>query len=212
MHVRNLLIIGPILAILAARGIADACDSAGERLAPVGVAASVVVLIVINGGWLVYAGETIRAERSQFIGELAAYTDARPESYFFISPMLCEELAQIPGGKRFNYSCDPQVPADAYVYLTPEVTRSGGQNIVPSNRRNLNLAMFGPHEVNLDYYSSWPTNRHIRISDREGAKDMGFPFVVDYKERARQKHKAQKAALERHRRQQSRRARPGQGQ
>ncbi len=183
MHVRNLLLLGPIIAILAARGITATFDALGPRFANLGVAVCCVGLFVINGGWLIYAGESIRASRSQFIGELIDYTEARPDMQFFISPMLCAEFPDIEGGLPSNYTCDPQKTADAYIYLTPEVIRSGGQNFVPSNRRNLNLAMFGPHEVNLDYYSSWPSNRHIRISDRKGAKDMGFPFVRTHVER-----------------------------
>jgi hypothetical protein len=190
MHVRNLLLIGVIIAILAARGITLACDSLGLRLAGPAAGLALAGLIAVNGGWLIYAGESIRAPRSQFTEELVAYTEARPDLSVYLSPELCEELAGLGRGMRSNHTCDSLTAANLYAYLTPEVTRSGGENQVPSNWRNLTRAVFGPHEVNFDYYSSWTTNRHIRISNLEGAKAMGFPFESGWREAADLKSKA----------------------
>lgn len=161
LFVRNLIWIAPFLAVAAARGaawIAERLRPGRARLAFGGLLAA---LLLLNAYQLVAAGESIRWRGTdRFARELADYIEAHEQQRFYLSPAVAEELARVRPSARSNVTTDPREPSDAVAFYPRELEAPGAW---PANMPGFTLRIFGPREVNFEYYATWPEPRILLV-------------------------------------------------
>jgi 4-amino-4-deoxy-L-arabinose transferase-like glycosyltransferase len=158
MFVRNLLILFPPFAILAARGVTRTAGWWQPRWIRGGLPAVVGLCILVNTGWLVYASFTVRNRASiDPTADVLRYLRHHPTDRVFLSATLRSRLRNggaasptntVPGRKEATKllinSCD-----------------GFEQRQWPANRFRQWEMVAGPYEVNFDYYPTWGGNCHI---------------------------------------------------
>lgn len=169
MIVRNVIIVLPFLAVLAARGLGLAWDALKDPRLRTALAAAAAALLVANAGWLAYAANTITGRGSdRFLRDFAAYADRRPQRAIFISGDLLADLEGLDGELPPNITLSPDGADEAAFYALPAL------GCLPANRALLPLRWFGPYEVNLRYYPNWPGDDHIVVMPVRAIEQAGM--------------------------------------
>jgi 4-amino-4-deoxy-L-arabinose transferase-like glycosyltransferase len=179
MIVRNLLLVMPFLAILAARGtmvLSRAVDTRGWRPAVLVIA---FLTLAIDALWLVRAAESIAARSPErVVREAAAWVSANDRERIFLSPRVRSELGEVldlagPG------PIQDEAAGATVVLLYPEEGFEDFRDW-PANDRSLTLATLGPHEVDFNYYPTWGaeksgrwTNERILVVSAAKARRYG---------------------------------------
>jgi hypothetical protein len=172
MLVRNLLVVVPFLAVLAARG-AGVCRAAAarRRWGPAGVMGVVGALLAVNAAWLVTAARSIR-EGNDPERELLDALSAPGASPCVVTPGLRAALA-----KRAPALPASVVPAGAegarWIAFRASEVRNRAAWV--ANRRDSTIRWFGPHEVNFNYYPSWVGKDRIVLMRIEDAAPLDVP-------------------------------------
>ena len=167
MLARNLIVFAPFLAVFAARGVGWAWDAVplvgwlrtGGRPA---VASIAVFAIAANVIFQISAVESIRnrsADRT--LREFADWRKAQPEGSVELSPRLQVEAGPQPAVIRAD--------ADLAMYA-----REPGHEGFAANERLTFKKVFGPRDVNMNYYPDWPGDEHIVVVSRERAIRFGL--------------------------------------
>jgi hypothetical protein len=162
--VRNLLVLAPFLAFLAARGIGflleDVVRSRGARLfGAVGIGA----MLLVNLVWIARAAHSIAVRDARAdLRRLSAWLDEHPDRRVALSPRVTNNLGLIERRARPAESpLDPDVDDVVFYALDipwPELL---------ANRRGYATTWFGPYEVNYDYYPTWMGADRIVVMPRE---------------------------------------------
>jgi hypothetical protein len=166
MIVRNLLVLAPFLAALAAFGIGwlwDGLAQYSRRLAyavPVGL----ILLAGLNAVWLIETTQSViqRGDRDGYTQAVMAHISNHPEQTFCIGSALSFEFGQRgfeAGNIRYFQ------PTDHIIYAQDEVNGLA----VQANWPGLYTRIFGPQEVNWDYYPDWIGNFRYIMIDGEAA-------------------------------------------
>ncbi len=164
MIVRNLQIVGVFAVVLAARGLAAGLSWARERqLAPqaakawrplvIGAAAATVLMLTANAAWLVTAAQSIRTRTTAQFGPPAVeWMKRHPELKFSLSPNLGSALV------GSGLTLPPNVVADraqaTHIGQFGKLDHWLGGGWI-ANDPWMTYAVFGPFEVNFDYYPTW---------------------------------------------------------
>jgi 4-amino-4-deoxy-L-arabinose transferase-like glycosyltransferase len=174
MIARNYLAIAPILCVLAARGLEELAGRVHPRWARLGLAGGLAVLAVVQGAWLVQAAETVR------------HVDSKRQVRQAI-----EYVADHPG-KQFRVSAKVRaVAAEQGIAMPPNVTAGpGGEAVVMFGRGDIDNpelykendpwltdAVFGPREVNFNWYSVWCGFDRVVVMPIQKARDGGILFA-----------------------------------
>ncbi len=163
MMVRNDLLLFPFLAILCAWGVFilwNARFFQANRLARALLAGGVIAVLLINFTWLYRAAETISPQLTMDrSGRLQTYLQAHPKTTFYLSP---EASSLVDANGLPNIAHDP-LHADKLVFVFEEVDHP------LANRPDVYDAVFGPYEVNLDYYPSWNEDARIVVMPMKAA-------------------------------------------
>jgi len=188
MIVRNLLVIAPFMAILAARGtvsvsrylkrefrVSNRAGGLKFRLLHAGFVTVVVTLLAVNATWLIYASRTIVERNTDyFIRQAASYISAERGQRFFLSERVARELALL-GPVPFTNVVDDATKADQIVFYKSEGMEHPED--WPANRRTLTKTWFGPYEVNINMYPTWEGDDRIIVMSSAQAKKFGLLFV-----------------------------------
>lgn len=181
MLVRNLLAVGPFLAIAAARGACVVGEFLrANRNEPVAQlpraawwrvwAAFLGAALCLNASWLIESAESIKARHTdRFVREAAAYIRGHPNTTFFLSPRVKRDVAVVAPPLE-NVTVDP---AEAAVFVLYAREGMLGWQDWPANQRGLTRACFGPREVNFDIYPTWWGDDRIVVIDRSHAAKIG---------------------------------------
>lgn len=171
MFVRNLLFLAPFGAVLAARGAGALADLVpGTRWRRV-VGAAVGVLLLSNLYFGVAAAETIRDRKSdRFVLELGEYLAGRRDARYFVTPQIAQRLK----------GAGVELPAS----VVTEVGEAAGCDYFVGWRHELRpvetwpglmkggfVRVFGPSEVNLEYYATWP-EPHVVVLESDVARSL----------------------------------------
>jgi hypothetical protein len=172
MMVRNDLLLFPFLAILAARGVTIIWKSRFIQTSSFARAVVVIGLISalsMNYSWLNYAAESIPASAAtDRPRELRNYLLANQETTFYLS---AEASGLVDSNEFPNVVGDPSL-ADKLVFVFREV------NFPLANRPDIYDPVFGPYEVNFDYYPSWNEDGRIVVMPMEAALTQSqFGFI-----------------------------------
>ncbi|MFA6003678.1 MAG: phospholipid carrier-dependent glycosyltransferase [Elusimicrobiota bacterium] len=167
MIVRNLLILFPFLAVLAAGG----AQSVQARLFAgrpyrLFFPAFIIILLSVNAVQLLQSAWSVRdRERTSYAVRLSRYVDDRPGTVFLFSARAAAMLGGADPGPRANVvrAVSPQV--GQAVFLASEAAEGSWT----ANRRGYLTAAFGPDDVNFAYYPTWKANDRIVVMPIESA-------------------------------------------
>lgn len=169
MFVRNLMLVFPVLAILAARGISwalQAVPRANLRYAAAGV---VTLAVAANFGWQLSAAVTIAGHPEQHLGtDTKAYLLAHSGEKFLLSDSVRTSLG-------------PDIPqnvvtsaADAKWLIITSTDETDFDTWNHGNHPGTYTIVAGGASVNWDYYPAWLGRKfHIMVSIPQ-ARSMGL--------------------------------------
>ena len=163
MVVRNLLVLGPFLAVLAARGVMvlwhmtrpRSLQSGAIRF-PITRLALVLAIgggLLINAGWLVYAAQTIADHHSdRFVRAVARHISTERGTRFYLSPRLQIQVRDMSSSFPLNVVADPGEADRILLYASEGFEHWWDW---PANHPWLTEQWFGPYEVNFNMYPNW---------------------------------------------------------
>lgn len=159
--VRNLLILAPFLAVLAAIGFGEIIDRLRGRSMKVAFALLVTACLAANLYWqFVSASSIVNRHQVDTRQELITYLRAHPGTHFVLSEEVATRLSLSKTELPSNVTNEPADEA-VVVFFASEIknwaafplNRSGTYTLLPS----------GPYEVNLDYYAWTGDDRVMMI-------------------------------------------------
>lgn len=171
MFVRNLQILFPFMAVLAARGMMFA----GERLRsrPLKRAYVGVILsgLIVNLVWLAYASNTIRTWRTiDSKRRVLEYLRKNTGEVVFVSALVAKLIKDDESDGGLGKLTSKRAEATKFVIDT----RDGFERRSwPANRFGRWEIVSGPYEVNFDYYPLWGSNWRIVAVDADVASKLG---------------------------------------
>jgi hypothetical protein len=172
--VRNYLLVLPFLALFAARGLSELAGVLPRRWLRVGLAGGVAAALVAGGVWLVSASESIRhRDQKEEVRQAIAYVAKRPGTRFKVSP----EVTAI--AKTLKVPMPPNAEAKTGFEQVVFFPRAEGGNPFRwrTNDPWLTKRVFGPREVNLDWYFSWEGPDRVVIMTTDKAKASEIPLA-----------------------------------
>jgi hypothetical protein len=181
MFVRNLLVLVPFLAVLAARGAGAIWkwtqpgtlrSWTASRVVHAALLTVIIFAGCLNAGWLFYAAETI-ANRStdRFASEALRQIEKEAPKRFFLSPLVRTHFRQISEKLPVNVTTDA-VEAERVLLYASEGLKSWRS--WPANRADLTERWFGPYEVNFNIYANWWGDDRIIELTRQRANKLGI--------------------------------------
>jgi hypothetical protein len=174
--VRNLLILVPFVAILAAVAV----DKFAQlfRPAAVRVAIPVAAATVLAFNWPTFLHAVWSMHdlgRESWRKSSATYVAEHPDRRFAISPRIAELLLERPKAPS-AVTVYPPERADAYIYVL------GEHHAKIANRRNTYRVIAGPDDIDLDYYPTWLGLERIVVVDGPVARLLtGLRFASGVK-------------------------------
>jgi hypothetical protein len=176
MIVRNYLLLTPFLALMAARGFAALQDRRPGRAAPAAVAAALLAVAVFQGAFLVRAGEGIRHhDMKAYVAEAITYAAARPGTRFRLSPgvraLAVEQKLTLPA----NVQAPVGAPVDAVIFFGQ--AENANIWVRHANDPWLTEAVFGPREMNYNWYASWVGRDRVLVMTLAKARANSVPIA-----------------------------------
>lgn len=171
MIVRNLLVVIPFMAVLAARGWGFIWERTAKPSWRVVVGGLAVMALLLNAGWLAYAADSIQKRASDdFIQQFMAYAERHSQRRFFASEKVWQALLSSGMAVPENIShTDVGETSNVVLYLSESVAHPTDW---PRNQPGLVTALFGPWEVNFDYYPTWIGDDRILVMPLEQAQEL----------------------------------------
>lgn len=166
MIVRNLLLLAPFLAVGVAQGAAALGRVVARR--PVrgllaGAAASLLLAQAVDLG--------ARAESIRRRGDRAAFERALQA---FVRRQQAKPLGASPRAAALLPGLPTSGPRAAAAELWVTYAREPPPAEWPANRRGLVVAVFGPEEVNYDYYPTWEGDDRLLVLSGPRARSEGL--------------------------------------
>jgi len=175
MFVRNLMVTVPFFAVLAARGTVWMGEKISSRSMRCGKVFSgiVVFMLFVNGLWLVQSALSIKQMRTpgRMERQLIQYLDRHPKTTFWFSSQVADNIRAIDKKKRPNIVQDRSKNPDFCVFYSKEVDLD---HFGLANRFRYTEHVFGPQEVNFDYYSSWYGPNRIVVMKTQFAEPIFY--------------------------------------
>jgi hypothetical protein len=178
MIVRNYLVLVPFAAILAGRGFEWMQAGLSKRRAVrLGLTVLIGVLFSINAIEQVQASNSVAARNNTgiFLKQFTNYVAAHHKLRILVSPALEAKLTErgswadnLISQKRFGFAG----PFDEYASYYSE-TVSPRSYVWVTNRPGTFSHVFGPREINLDYYTGWPGDDRIIVLSKSSVHKWG---------------------------------------
>jgi hypothetical protein len=169
---RNYLLLTPFLAVLSARGLAEALLRARWPAARLALIIAIGCALAANAGWLIFAGESIRhRDYGAAAVKAVSYVRDHPGTRFRISP----KVTALAAGRGLALPANAtQAEADEVVFFVKEEGPPPARWAV--NDPWLTRAVFGPWEVNINYYV-WAGYDRIVVMTLDKARAAGTPLA-----------------------------------
>jgi 4-amino-4-deoxy-L-arabinose transferase-like glycosyltransferase len=167
--VRNYLLMAPFLAFLSARGLAEPLLRLRWPTARLALAIVICGALTANAAWLISAAESIRHPNDgAAAAEAITYVRNHPHTRFRLSPRvtalaasrsltLPANIVQANADEVVFFALSEGAPAINWLVNDPWLTR----------------AVFGPREVNFNYYSTWSGSDRVVIMTVAKARASG---------------------------------------
>ncbi|MET0790888.1 MAG: hypothetical protein ABW061_05160 [Polyangiaceae bacterium] len=159
--VRNLLLVGPFLAIAAARGVRAALALVKLRVLQGALVAAVGAVLVVNANWLYQAALSIPRNTPKLaLQDFARYVESQPTHQVYASPSVRGWLKTLKLDAS-RLADTPQAAQELAFY--PDDWANFGTR--PSDLPRFARTWFGPFEMNWNYYTNWAgSNRIVLVS------------------------------------------------
>ena len=153
----------------------EACR--GSRWAQRTVHAAVILLLLVNGVFVVWAARTVagRQDRAAFERAAAAYIAGQPAGSVYVSARVAGRLRRLGRALPSSATDDPR-SARLLIFETDEGFRHRGD--WPAHIWDLTETWFGPWEVNFDRYPTWDGDSRIIVMTQARARQVGLPLVT----------------------------------
>jgi hypothetical protein len=167
MIIRNYLLIAPFLALFAARGLSEIGARFPRRWLRYVLAGATTFAFVAGGVWLIIAGESIRhPDPNDQVRRAIAYVGKHPRKRFKLSP----QVTAIAKAQKFPIPANAQAETGADQMVLFLRAEGGDLFARRTNDPWLFKAVFGPHDVNLNWYSTWNASDRVVVMTVEKAK------------------------------------------
>jgi hypothetical protein len=155
----------PFATVLVVQGVAWIRERLPGRRAQVGWACAVSALLLVNVGDQIQAAASVAhpADTTALVADFARYAERHSDQRILVSESLAAGLRQQGQWPKANLQVMPagrpgKFNEYASFYSETVIPRELDW---PTNRRRSFVAVFGPRDVNLDYYTGW--KGHDRI-------------------------------------------------
>ncbi len=175
MYVRNMLVVLPYLAVLAAMGAGAVWAALRARPLRYGWAGLLAALLLANAGWQLYSARTVWLNpTTDHLAALVARAEANPETVYWAADGLYDELtAATPDALPPNIQAEADGADMIALWMTDNLLLFDSNYGAYLGRRFRQpwrgvIQHDGPYEVNLNYYPGWDGENRVVI------------FPVDY--------------------------------
>lgn len=177
MHVRNLMVLVPYIALLAARGWSELSSSRrAVALSREGATALLAVCLMVNLDWMIWSSGSVMKRRSMSYPHLAhQYLSRHPDKRFVLSLRVANGMARQNLPIPPNATVFGSAPVDQAMFSSEDVFWTRWLY----NRRDYTETWIGPFEMNFNYYPTWNGQHRIVVMDysKVGPLEV-FPNVV----------------------------------
>ena len=171
--VRNYLFIVPFLSLLMARGIAELTRAMRWRWVRAGFAVALLSAGAAQALWLVTAAESIRRiDPSAYAREALDYVKSHRSSQFRVS----KQVRALLQAQQLSLPENVVEGAAAHVVFFGAAEGPGAWQWKVNDPR-LTEAVFGPREVNFNWYSSWDGQDRVVVMAIDRARGTGVPLA-----------------------------------
>ncbi|MES1173866.1 MAG: glycosyltransferase family 39 protein [Myxococcales bacterium] len=174
MICRNYLQFTPILSVLAASGLATIFELLKNRWLRLALGSGLGVIAVAQAVFLIRAGESIRhVDYSAYARQAIAYVAAHPGEKFRVSDHVRKLAAEQQLAMPPNVAKAPEGQA-VVMFGRGDMGYPGDYK---ENNPWLTDAVFGPLDVNFNWYAVWGGNDRIVVMPIEIARAGGVPLA-----------------------------------
>ena len=172
--VRNYLFLVPFLSLLLARFCADFMRWLPRQWLRISFAAALLAVLMVQGIWIVTAAESLRhVDPNTYVAQALSYIAKRPDASFRVSGQV-RSLAKT---QHLTLPANVVGPkAGEHVVFFGRVEGPGPWNW-KVNDPWLTEAVFGPREINFNWYSSWSGHDRVVVMTLEKARSTGVPLA-----------------------------------
>jgi len=175
MIARNYLLTVPFLCVLMAGGIADLYDRLGRRWVRATLAGGLAALALAQGAFLIWAAESIRhLDPDAEVRDAMGFVRNHPKLEFRVSAGVRARATAQQLPMPANVVSDHAL-ADAVV-LFPRAEGPDSFSIA-TNDPWLTMAVFGPREVNFNWYSGWWGHDRVVVMTKAKAQATGVALA-----------------------------------
>lgn len=174
MLARNYLFLLPALSLMMARGVGEVANRLPKQWLRWSFAAVLLGVLAIQVGWEIGASESIRhVDPSEQVREAIAYVRDHADTKFRVSN-------QVRANARAQHLPMPTnvVGNDAgtEVVFFGKSEGPGSWNF-QTNDPWLTKAVFGPREMNFNWYAGWMGHDHLVVMNLDKARATGVPLA-----------------------------------
>lgn len=163
MFVRNLLLIGPFMAIIASAGVATVLRFSRHLVWKGLVIFFVLLFLCFNFSWLVKAAYSIRDRAvTDHVHTTYDYLSKNGNCRFYLSGFVRQSLAGTPLNTLKNIAVTP-TEAQEYIFQSREPFKLN----LRGNRWGRYKVISGAYDVNFNYYPLWEEPKIVSVSVRD---------------------------------------------
>ena len=148
------------------------------RLTKVAFVLLISGIVIANGIWMIRAAQSITHRgTSYFSRALITFFSENSEIQYFSSGSVVEELDSLNESIPSNVGRGEIDTSDMVVFYASE-----GMDTPldwPRNRPGLATNIFGPWEVNFDYYPTWAGDDRILVIPLAKAQELGIKVLPE---------------------------------
>jgi len=174
MIARNYLQIPPIMSLFAARGVSEILGWLENRWARRGLKLALAGVALAQAVWLITSAESIRHfDMKAYVRQAIAYVAKHPKEQFRISPQV----------RRVARSEHLHLPANAVAAPLGDAvvmfgrSEMGDPGLYKENDPWLTDAVFGPREVNFNWYAVWGGHDRVVVMPIAKARAGAVPIA-----------------------------------
>ena len=163
MVVRNYLVLVPFAIFLLILGVAEIDRRLPTRALRIGFVSILALALAVDLVDQVRASATVARRRDTpgFVADFARYADRHPRRVFLISPQLATALRSQGLWPKPNFRMASKAVGRYHEYVSFYTETVPPHKSWPTNRPGSFKAVFGPRDVNMDYYTGWPGGERI---------------------------------------------------
>jgi len=173
VQVRNYLLLAPFFGLLAARALGALVDWLPHVALRVAVWVALGCAGSANGAFLVRAAESIQHQSVEDdVRQALAYIAARPDSRFRLSSGVQDTAS------RAHLRVPPNAKGRRFEHVVFFVPSEGPFAFDwPGNDPFAFEQIFGPKEVNIEWYPTWWGSPHLGVMTLDKARGIGVPWL-----------------------------------